>query len=156
MCGYARKFKWLVRRAALVCLAVWLCGASCLFCCQADSATAAASTGEARAQFAVPATHACCKARTAARTSIGTGRNLAPAVAPSRASDLSRHACAHDALLVANRPRRQHAPEQSIGDLTIKATTRSAGTTAFMLTPLARSRLPDGRATHVRLAVFLI
>jgi hypothetical protein len=142
-----------VRTLSLCVFALWLGGVGCLFCCQ-GAAAPVAKLAEMHAQLAPPASHACCKARATAHTSADSRSNGGNNFAPLRATDLTRQACPLDPMLVADAARRPRAPAQAPAS-TI-ALLPALHVVAFGRTPVARSRLPDGRATYLRLAVFLI
>jgi hypothetical protein len=145
-----------IGRLFVLAFGLWLGGAGCLFCCQADDASApGASTSKLAAQLSMPAAHACCKARRAPLTSVGERSNAADSFAVRRASDTARHACAHDTLLLANTAYKPRPTERPAATLTNRPMP-SAHVAAFGRAPVARSRLPDDSDTYLRLAVFLI
>ena len=142
------------RRVSVLAFALWLGGAGCLFCCQADVAPAA-DTSTPPARFTAHGTHSCCTARAATRAAADSRGSAVNAFAPRLARGPARHACPHDTLVLAHAARRPRALEPTVATFA-KATTRVLRVAAFTPAPCARSRLPDGGETYLRLAVLLI
>jgi hypothetical protein len=147
----------LTSRLCAVALAFWLGGVGCALCCSAGEASAAVSSEhDVRAERAASAP-ASCHARVRSGSEASGESDVAASSVSGQSPSRERAGACFAKARLASDPARKPRPAEGRTDAHPRRESSQAEAAASVAVRAhARSRPPDGSATHLRCRVFLI